>query len=307
MRDAYGNVPCYLTATRGGKVVGILQLVEQKSALFGHYLCSLPYLDASGVLADDAAAQDSLMEAARRLLGERHVRWVELRQSASLGETVPSRRDKVAMCLDLPDNAETLWQGLKASVRNQVRKAQKAEMTAGTGGADAVEEFHRVYARTMRDLGSPPHGIGFFHEIAETFGEAVRFHSVRTRGLCVAASLTFAARHGVHVPWAAASWRYRQDCPNMLLYWSMLEDACRRGAKRFDFGRSTRDSGTYKFKKQWGAGEVPLYWHYLLAEGASLPELRPDSPKYRFLAACWKKLPVWMAKRIGPRIIAKLS
>jgi serine/alanine adding enzyme len=93
----------------------------------------------------------------------------------------------------------------------------------------------------------------------------------------------------------------------MLLYWAMLEGACRLGATCFDFGRSTRDSGTHKFKKQWGAEDVPLHWHYLLAEGQDPPGILPDSPKYQSAVACWKKLPVWIACAIGPRIIGKLS
>jgi len=92
-----------------------------------------------------------------------------------------------------------------------------------------------------------------------------------------------------------------------VLYWAMLEDACRMGAAAFDFGRSTRDSGTYVFKKQWGCDEVPLVWEYLLPPGGSLPELRPDSSKYRLMVACWRKLPVGAARLIGPYLISKLS
>ena len=87
----------------------------------------------------------------------------------------------------------------------------------------------------------------------------------------------------------------------------MLADSSQRGAGRFDFGRSTRQAGTYRFKKQWGAEEIPLYWYYLLPEGRALPELRPDSAKYRFMVACWKKLPVGLATALGQRIVGKLS
>jgi len=75
----------------------------------------------------------------------------------------------------------------------------------------------------------------------------------------------------------------------------------------FDFGRSTRDSGTYRFKAQWGAKEVPLYWCYILRPGDKIPDLRPESPKYRLATALWRRLPVGIARLIGPRIIAKLS
>ena len=47
MRKAYGNRPWFLTARREGRIVGVLQLVEQRSLLFGSHLCSIPYFDAA--------------------------------------------------------------------------------------------------------------------------------------------------------------------------------------------------------------------------------------------------------------------
>jgi hypothetical protein len=65
----------------------------------------------------------------------------------------------------------------------------------------------------------------------------------------------------------------------MLLYSAVLEFACREGFKEFDFGRSSVDSGTYRFKLQWGAHPRQLYWYYWLAGGRSIPESR--NPKFR--------------------------
>jgi hypothetical protein len=111
----------------------------------------------------------------------------------------------------------------------------------------------------------------------------------------------------MRVPWAGSDWRLRDLCPNMLLYWTMLAEACETGSGRFDFGRSTRDSGTYSFKRQWGAEPVNLYWHYLLADTAKVPEIRPDRGGFRLLVAVWKRLPLPLASALGPRIIGKLS
>ena len=307
MAEVYGNRPVYLTATRGGRTVGVLPLVRQKSLLFGSHLCSVPYFDAAGILADDEAARRALADRARALRSEHGAKWVELRQVEPVDEALPTRTDKVTLRLALPDSADVLWKALKAKVRNQVRKAEKADLAAADGGPELVGEFYAVYSRNMRDLGSPPHARHFFEAIAEEFGGSVRLFVVRQEGRALAASLTLADGHGLRVPWAGSDWRARDLCPNMLLYWRMLAHGCETRAACFDFGRSTRDEGTYRFKRQWGAEPVPLYWHYLLPEGAEMPELRPDSRKYRLMVACWRKLPVWMARAIGPRIIAKLS
>jgi len=307
MAAAYGNRAYYLTASRQGRTVGVLQLVAQKSLLFGSHLCSLPYFDMAGILADDKGATNALFAEARSLMVELGARWVELRQAEPLPGDVPARTDKVTLRLPLPPAPEALWKALDAKVRNQVRKGQRENLKVDQGATELLPDFYAVYARTMRDLGSPPHHERFFRLITEQFGEAVRVFVVRAGNRPLAASMTLADSRGIRVPWAGNDWRARQSCANMLLYWSMLEEACRRQAPCFDFGRSTRDSGTYRFKTQWGAKEVPLYWHYLLPDGGALPDLRPDSPKYRLATALWRRLPVGLVKLLGPCVMAKLS
>jgi len=307
MQRAYGNQPLYLTARRAGTVVGILQLVAQKSLVFGSHLCSLPYFDASGVLAEDASATQALLEEARRLLAECRAAWIELRQLQPADAALPARTDKLTLQLALPSSPEGLWESFKPKVRNQIRKAEKAELRTAQGGRELLPRFYEVYLRTMRDLGSPPHGPRFFELTLEALGPQCRLHAVLLGEQTLAAGLTLADRRAVRVPWAGSDWRQRDLNANMLLYWAMLAEACRGGAPCFDFGRSTLDSGTYRFKKQWGADDTPLAWQFLLPPGKALPELRPDSPKYRLMVACWKRLPLPLAARLGPRIIAKLS
>jgi len=307
MDSAYGNRAYYVTARRADSTVGILLLIRQKSLLFGAHLCSLPYFDASGILADDAQAQGALVAEARRLMQELGAAWVELRESAPLGESLPSRTDKVTLHVALPADPAQLWGDLDAKVRNQVRKAQREGLTVRSGGTEMLDRFYAIYVRTMRDLGSPLHSRRFFRLILGHFAQEVRLFVVSSGDRPVAASLVLRDRRKVIVPWAGSDWRVRFLCANMLLYWTMLEDSCKQGVPCFDFGRSTRDSGTYRFKAQWGAREVPLHWHYLLPPGGEVPDLRPDSPKYRLATAVWRRLPVGVARLVGPCIIGKLS
>jgi hypothetical protein len=105
------------------------------------------------------------------------------------------------------------------------------------------------------------------------------------------------------IHWAASSRELLALSPNMLLYWEAISHASRAGLRTFCFGRSTVDSGPYRFKKQWGALPTPLTWEYLLAPGAKPPGLRPDNPKFRAAVGTWKKLPVGLTKLLGPPIV----
>jgi hypothetical protein len=110
----------------------------------------------------------------------------------------------------------------------------------------------------------------------------------------------------MEIPWASSDRRYDRLAPNMLLYSSVLEYACQQGCKVFDFGRSTVDTGTYRFKEQWGAKPLPLYWYYWLKDDRPLPELNPNNPRYRLAISLWRNLPLPIANVLGPHIVKYL-
>ena len=87
---------------------------------------------------------------------------------------------------------------------------------------------------------------------------------------------------------------------------TILEFASRQGFSVFDFGRSTAGEGTYRFKEQWGAKPVPMYWHYWVRPGASMPDLTNRNPKYRLAIEAWKRLPVPVTRILGPPIVKNI-
>jgi CelD/BcsL family acetyltransferase involved in cellulose biosynthesis len=94
-----------------------------------------------------------------------------------------------------------------------------------------------------------------------------------------------------------------------MLYWSLLQHVCDLGCTEFDFGRSTYDEGTYKFKRQWGAEPVPLAWSNL-AQSNTLENNEPDDSisKIRSLVeVTWSKLPLGFTTMLGPKIRKHIS
>ena len=88
----------------------------------------------------------------------------------------------------------------------------------------------------------------------------------------------------------------------MLLYWCLLERSVQWGQKSFDFGRSSQDSTSHHFKTQWGAEPSPANWQYHVRKG-DVKDMRPDNPRYQRLIRVWQRLPVWLTRGLGPRIV----
>jgi hypothetical protein len=88
----------------------------------------------------------------------------------------------------------------------------------------------------------------------------------------------------------------------MLLYWALIGYACDQGFEYFDFGRSTPEEGTYKFKEQWGAKPSPLYWHSIFLKDKRAGNSPSNKSTYEKAIRYWMKLPIPVANRIGPLI-----
>ncbi|HVB99770.1 MAG TPA: FemAB family XrtA/PEP-CTERM system-associated protein [Candidatus Dormibacteraeota bacterium] len=296
----------YLMAEEGDEIRGVLPLVWQKSRLFGSFLTSVPYLNAGGTLAVDEQARDALTGEAIELARRRKARYLELRYRTDPGLHLPTRCHKVAMVLPLPSDPEAMWAGLPHKVRTDIRKGMKANLEAEFAGEEFLDDFYAVFARNMRDLGTPVYGRQFFSTILRLFPEDAHICRVRCQGATIAVSFLIGYRETLEAVWSASRYDYLAMRPNMFLYWSILRFAAERGFRCFDFGRSTIGSGTHQFKKQWGAGEVPLHWAYWLPENASLPELNPENPRYRLAINLWRRLPVPVTKLLGPGLARRL-
>jgi FemAB-related protein (PEP-CTERM system-associated) len=297
---AFGHQDRSLIARRGTTVEGVLPLVEIRSPLFGRSLTSMPFVNYGGMLADTDDSARGLLEAARALARARGCRHVELRHTARQFDDLPCRQHKVSMWLSLAPN---LWDGFDRKVRNQVRKAEKSQLSAVRGGIELLPEFYTVFSRNMRDLGTPVYGRELFASVLDAFPDRARLVVVRLGAAPVAAGLTYRTGPRTEIPWASSIRDYNALCPNHLLYWQAIQHAVAEGCEIFDFGRSTPHEGTYKFKEQWGAVPVPLHWEYVLTEGAALPDHSPKNPKFNLAIAAWKRSPLWLANRIGPRIV----
>lgn len=295
----------YLAAWQRDEITGVLPLVRQKSLVFGDYLVSLPFLNYGGLLSTSEAATAALVDAMNDLAADLGVSHAELRGLARVLD-LPVKTNKVAMHLRLPADADELSSSLGAKLRSQIRRPQRHNPVVKRGGADRLDDFYRVFSRNMRDLGTPVYGKKMFADILERFADSSDIVVIEIDGTPVAAGFLLSHRGMTEVPWASSDRRYNKLSVNMLLYWEMLRTSIERGSRIFDFGRSSVDSGTFRFKKQWGAEPVQLFWSYWLAAGQQLPELNPENSRYALAIRAWQRLPVPLTQAIGPMLARNL-
>jgi FemAB-related protein (PEP-CTERM system-associated) len=304
LQQGLDHVPFGLEAVDGDRTRGWLALAYVRSVLFGRFLVSLPYLNSAGVFAEDDETARLLIDRAVQLADELQVRYLELRHERPIEHPALTVRlnSKAHMRLPLPLTAEQLWKQIPSKVRNQVRKGQKSGLSVVWGSTELLPEFYAVFSHNMRDLGTPVYGQALFRAMLQQFPGRAEVCVVRAAGRAAAAGLLLHGQGVTEVPSASALRRYNPTCANMLLYWHLLERAIERRQSVFDFGRSTRDSGTYAFKKQWGAAPEPAEWQYYVRSG-TVGAMRPDNPGNQRLIRLWQRLPVCLTQMLGPSIV----
>lgn len=300
LERSYALQTWYLTFRSGDEWIGVLPL-----ALMPHLpgrrakAISLPYCNYGGIVTAPHTDPAVLRAGASGYLRALGVRTIEFRERAQ----DPATSAEVCMLRRLPVTVEQLWAEVGVKVRNQVRKAERSELSIHWG-QDQAGSLYEIYAVKMGELGTPVHSPRFIDEILRSLGGRADILTVKYQGRPIAAMLIIKFHDTWIDPLAASLAEFKAKNANMLLYWEALRAACEAGAKEFDFGRSYRGSGTYNFKKQWGAKEAGLIY-YTYHDGRVVQAAATNfyrSKAASTLAKIWQVLPEPAQRRLGPTI-----
>jgi FemAB-related protein (PEP-CTERM system-associated) len=262
----------------------------------------MPFLDGGGPRATSSDLEARLLT---RLLNEARrigAQQVDIRSSRRLPIAVTPLEHKVRLVLPLATDPDQVLKKVDRAARSQIRKAERVGLSIDVGGREYLDAFYDVFAVRMHELGSPVHSRGFFEAILDHFGHHASVAVVSKGSIRIGGLVSVAYDEVLTVPWASCLREYSSLCPNMLLYWETIRAACREGFTRFDFGRSTRDSGTYRFKRQWGAQEEPLFWYTIPLTVHQEDEPSARSGAVDFAVRAWRQLPLGLTRRLGPGV-----
>jgi len=294
---------CTYLAARdpAGRIVGVLPLVRVNSRMFGDYLVSLPFLNYGGPLGHSDACQQLAIHASD-VAQDRGVDLLELRSRYDLGLDLPVSHRKITVLRDLTPTGGKPWSSdLSSKLRSQIKRPQK-EGVEIRFGLEQLESFYQVFARHMRDLGTPVQSIRLFQAIRDVFPDDVWFGCAYLREEPVAAGCGFRWGTEFEMTWASSLRRYNGIAPNMLLYWSFMERCVEQGVTLFNFGRCTPGGGTHRFKQQWGSRDVPLWWYYQ-SDGERAATPSTDEKAFAWGPVIWRRLPLPLANTLGPYVV----
>lgn len=305
IRRAFGHRCHYLYAEQDGEVVGVLPLAHVKSRLFSNALISMPFCVYGGVVAVDDLARHALETAAQELAHKRRVDYLEIRNIA------PKRTDWVhnplyvtfrkSLSQDVEENFRAIPRKQRAMVRKGIEAGLQAEID------DGVDRLYKAYAESLRNLGTPVFSKRYLRLLKAAFGDDCQILTVTHAGELVASVMSFYFKDEVLPYYGGGMAAARELKGNDFMYWEVMKRACERGVKVFDYGRSKRDTGSFRFKRHWGFEPEDLHYEYCLVKAQEMPNLSPTNPKYERAIGVWKKLPLTVTNRIGPWLARNLG
>jgi FemAB-related protein (PEP-CTERM system-associated) len=314
VEQAYQHKNVSLLAFNEEKLVGVLPCIKMQRPFSKPSYCALPYCDLGHGLANDANILQALQNEALALLECEGGNIFDYRDSVNTSPSNELAGKKVRMVLSLPSGSEALMASFKSKLRSQIRKAQKNGLTyVIANNQTQIDDFYQIFAINMRKLGSPVHSKKWFECLFNHYAQHSVLSVVYSNKVPVGAGMVLRTANKVAIPWASTVTKYNKLAPNMMLYWSLLEHVSDLGCTEFDFGRSTYDQGTYKFKRQWGAEPVPLAWSNLVPNlvpsQTTITESNTGNVKHirTLVEKTWSSLPLGVTTRLGPKIRKHIS
>lgn len=305
VEDTFDHRPFYLMAYRQKRIVGLVPLFLVDSKIFGRFLVSSPFLTFGGIACEDEDVAQALLAKAAEIGRNHRVHYIEIRNRNQYLCLPHTKSDFHTLVLDLEPGIKNIWDScLRPTTRRNVRIARRE-------GLEVVEcqkyldTFVDINARNMHRLGTPAHGSTFFQNILKHFPESTLLMAGSGHSW-IGGTLLVHFKDTVLMPWIGSRQEYLSMRPNNLLYWEAIKHAIHGGFRWIDFGRSKWDSGTFRFKFQYGAQPLPIYYQYYLHRANKIPEIDPSRPTFRPLITAWRKLPFFVANSIGPHIISHI-
>ncbi|SCW44478.1 FemAB-related protein, PEP-CTERM system-associated [Sphingobium faniae] len=297
---------CHLFAAvaPSGRIAGLLPLHHVKSRLFGSALVSSAFAVGGGVLADDPFSLAALVRAAEDLArmkggmslelrgGPTPAAHWELRENEHVGFVRPLAADDEAELLAVPRKHRA---ELRKALANPVLRVEHGRRPRH------IRDHYRVYAESVRNLGTPVFPARLFREILDRFGEDADFTIVYEGDRPVSAVLTLYHGDRVMPYWGGGVQDARRLRSNELMYYRLMRHGRERGMRLFDFGRSKAGSGQAAWKKSFGFEPQPMSCHGWSPTGQKR-DISPQSAQYQRRIDLWKKLPLPLANLIGPFI-----
>jgi FemAB-related protein (PEP-CTERM system-associated) len=303
IRVNFKHRPFYLYRERDGEITGILPLVLVRSSFLGSVLVSTPYAVYGGIVAREDGDAARLLDAARDLGGRLGVRYVELRSLFENNLDLPSSDLYNTFIREIPEKEEDCLTCIPRKSRASARQGRDKHNLRFIEANHRLDRFYDLFVANKRQLGSPVFSRKYFRSLMDIFDGRIFIHCVLREDRILSAVMSFVHKDTVLPYYSGAETGSEAYQCNNFQYWQLMVWAGRRGLRNFDFGRSRNETGAMRFKVNMGFTPRRLNYQFYFPREGRIPNLNPSNPKLDLPKQIMQRIPISLAKLLGPLLV----
>ena len=301
VEETYKHKSYYLLCENDvGDVKGILPLFLVRDLFQRKRLVSVPFAPYGGVCSETEEVKTALINEAINLAEELDTGVLEFRlNNNTTHNNFSCIEDYSSFKLDLSFGTEYVWKNVEKTIRTAIRKGEKNNLKFEIEqDIAAIAELYEIYSKNMKALGTPVHDYCFFTNIYKMFPHDVFIAKAKLDNKTISSLFLLKFKDTLIYGWGSSLTKFLKFAPNNFIHWNSIKYGCEKGLSWYDFGRSPKNSGNFKFKKRWNGVEIPIIsCFYPENRNITAPQKR-----YRKFAPLWSKFPLRVTRIIGPRI-----
>lgn len=304
-----------LVALDGSKVTGILPLYQVRTLRTSQALFSIPYVVAGGIVAENEAAQQALLNKAIELAEQTRSTHIVLRQyKAKIEGNLKTDDGHYNRELTLSENLDDVWKSISETNRAKIAETRKYELVLEYPSGD-LDRFYQVLLKNQRDLGLPCVSKRWVAHLLAT--GMYRIALLKRNSTIVAGTLAKRFKDTVSFPLSCLpDQSERSTLFAYNLYSQLLTRFAQDGVRIFHSGRIPRKDAAPAYRLGWGGAKCYYYYqyyessfgHYARYSEASKEEsalANVTGWKRRLFESVWKRIPLRVAAILGPTIVAQ--
>ena len=307
LEENFGYTDLYhYLADKNGTIKALLPMVSCKNILQAKVAVGLPFINYLDFCHDATIKVEDIFPYLEQLQTQTAAKYlqVRLKNYSQAVDGWQQNTDNSTFLLPLSGSEQDVLALSSGSNRNHTRKVYKNNHFAVSFDRANLAQFYKVYQKRMHELGSPAPTLEFFQSFFRHFPEQVQLLTVldQQTGAVVGGMLLIASQtdNTLYYPYGANLVEYNNKYLNNFMYFEAVKLGQRLGMEYLDLGRSPLDSGTYRFKKQWGATPCPL--NYLSYFGKNTATV-PSKDNMAVFINIWQHLPRPLVNYLGARLI----
>jgi hypothetical protein len=309
LQDTYGHKPIYIARFEGKRLAGLLPVMEVSSWLTGRRGVSLPFTDFCASLKGSGCDGGDLYKEAMELGRARRWKKLECRGFDCAWAGAESSLSFYGHNIELGAGEEKMFEGMEASVRRGVRKAEKSGLKIDfDNGEESMQIFFKLHCGTRQRHGLPPQPWRFFWNIQRYLVNMGRgFIAIaRLKGQPLAASVFLHDGRNALYKFGASDYAFQQMRPNNLMMWAAIKHCAELGLARLNLGRtSLSNEGLRRFKLGLGAAEEEI--RYMKFDFSSEQFVRDVDGVEGWHNRVFARLPLPMLRLAGAVLYPHLS